>query len=154
MNWVGIAGVWLAGIGLLATELFVPGVVVGTLGGIAVIASVAMTFIYYGPIAGVVVGAGSLGVGVGIVKVGISRLAHKHELTDGEGYTGTDDRSELVGMQGVAATQLRPGGIARVGGKRVDVVTRGEMLEKGVALEVVAVEGNKIVVKEAVPEAA
>jgi membrane-bound ClpP family serine protease len=52
----------------------------------------------------------------------------------------------LVGKTGVALTPLRPAGIARIDGKRVDVVTRGEMLDADAAIVVLEVAGNRVVV--------
>ncbi|MEY2807785.1 MAG: hypothetical protein RIR65_2202 [Planctomycetota bacterium] len=52
----------------------------------------------------------------------------------------------LAGKAGVAESMLRPGGTARIGERRVDVVTRGEFLEAGTPLVVVEIEGNRVVV--------
>ena len=41
---------------------------------------------------------------------------------------------------------LRPAGFAEIGGRRVDVVTRGENIESGAAVKVLEVEGNRVVV--------
>ncbi|MGI6228944.1 MAG: NfeD family protein [Christensenellales bacterium] len=60
---------------------------------------------------------------------------------------GTRDFTALVGLSGIAATALRPGGIAVIDGKRYDVITEGEFIEKGGALTVIGVEGVRIVVK-------
>lgn len=49
---------------------------------------------------------------------------------------------------GVALSPLRPAGYARIDGRRVDVVTRGEMLDRDCPLQVVEVEGNRVVVAE------
>lgn len=58
-------------------------------------------------------------------------------------------RTELVvGAGGTALTPLRPTGTARVGGTRVDVVTRGEFIDRGAALRVIRTTGNRIVVTE------
>lgn len=54
--------------------------------------------------------------------------------------------AELLGARGVAATPLRPAGIAQVGDRRVDVVTRGQHLEAGDRLKVLKVEGNRVIV--------
>lgn len=59
---------------------------------------------------------------------------------------------QLIGRVGVAVTVLRPAGVVELDGEPVDVVTRGEYLEPGTPLKVVAVEGNRVVV-EAVAEA-
>lgn len=56
--------------------------------------------------------------------------------------------AELVGQDGVAATPLRPSGIASFGSRRVDVVTRGQHLAAGAAVRVLKVEGNRVVVEE------
>ena len=39
-------------------------------------------------------------------------------------------------------------GFADIGGKRVDVVTRGENIEQGAKVRVVEVEGNRVVVEK------
>jgi membrane-bound serine protease (ClpP class) len=44
----------------------------------------------------------------------------------------------LVGKQGRALSDLRPGGFARIDGKRVDVVTQGDYIREGDQVEVVA----------------
>jgi len=53
-----------------------------------------------------------------------------------------------VGHKGVSISQLRPSGIARIGNKRLNVVSRGELIEANKEIIVVEIEGNSIVVKE------
>ena len=52
----------------------------------------------------------------------------------------------LLHGTGVTLSALRPSGFARIDGQRVDVVTRGEMIEAGRAVRVVEVLGNRVVV--------
>ncbi|MBK8100769.1 MAG: hypothetical protein IPK26_27090 [Planctomycetes bacterium] len=52
----------------------------------------------------------------------------------------------LLDRQGVTVSPLRPAGYAKVDGRRVDVITRGEMLDEGVAVKVIQVQGNRVVV--------
>ncbi|QEL18141.1 NfeD family protein [Limnoglobus roseus] len=54
----------------------------------------------------------------------------------------------LLGAIGTAATPLRPAGMAQFGEQYVDVVTEGGFISAGVRVQVVEVEGNRIVVKE------
>ncbi len=54
----------------------------------------------------------------------------------------------LVGQTGSAITDLRPSGIAMLGDRRVDVVTRGSHLQAGDAIHVVKVEGNRVIVQK------
>ena len=59
----------------------------------------------------------------------------------------TDARDEaLAGREGVVESALRPTGIARIEGRRVDVVTRGELVDVGARVRVIEVSGNRIVV--------
>ncbi len=55
---------------------------------------------------------------------------------------------ELIGAVGVATTFCRPAGKALFGERLVDVVAQGEYIERGRDLQVVALEGNRIVVRE------
>ncbi|MCA9795898.1 MAG: hypothetical protein KC910_29020 [Candidatus Eremiobacteraeota bacterium] len=52
-----------------------------------------------------------------------------------------------IGSVGVCSSPLRPGGIAEFEGRRVDVVTEGAFIAKGHYVEVVSVQGNKVVVR-------
>ena len=55
----------------------------------------------------------------------------------------------LVFTLGVALSALRPAGFARIDGKKVDVVTRGDMLPAGCPIVVLEVGGNRVVVGRA-----
>ena len=55
---------------------------------------------------------------------------------------------ELAGRVGETLTPLHPAGIALIHERRVDVVTRGEMIEKETRVKVIKVEGNRIVVEK------
>lgn len=54
----------------------------------------------------------------------------------------------LVGRQGVAMTVLRPAGKAQIGDDFVDVVSEGPFISAGRKIEVLAVSGNRVVVRE------
>lgn len=59
----------------------------------------------------------------------------------------TDERDlALLGTLGTVEADCRPAGMARLAGRRVDVVTRGEWIEAGAAVRVVEVQGNRVVV--------
>jgi len=53
-----------------------------------------------------------------------------------------------VGVKGITISQLRPAGKVNFGGQRLDVVSRGELIEADREIIVVLVEGNRIVVRE------
>jgi membrane-bound serine protease (ClpP class) len=53
-----------------------------------------------------------------------------------------------IGTRGHAASVLRPAGIADLDGERVDVVSDGELVERGAPILVTHVDGNRIVVRQ------
>ena len=62
------------------------------------------------------------------------------------GYISAPVRSELVGSSGVAATDLRPSGVAVVNGERIDVVSETGFVAKGTLVKVTAAESYRHVV--------
>jgi len=75
-----------------------------------------------------------------------SRLAGRFVSAGQVGEIGTN-RPELLERDGVSLTNLRPCGTALIDDRRVDVVTEGQMVEKGTPVKVVAVEGLRVVVR-------
>ncbi|MGI9040128.1 MAG: NfeD family protein [Gemmatimonadales bacterium] len=64
-----------------------------------------------------------------------------------EGYVSATARGDLVGLDGIALTDLRPAGTARIGTERVDVVTEGEYVRQGSQVRVIRSEGYRHVVQ-------
>ncbi len=74
-----------------------------------------------------------------------------------EGYVGVDvsGNEALIGASGLAMTDLRPSGMARIQGRRLDVVSAGDYILKGDYVRITRVNGPRIeVVKAKAPEAA
>ncbi len=139
-----VALLYVAGLGLAVAECFVPGMVLGTLAAAALGVSVVFGFQHHwgigtGQIAGVVI----------VVPValyfGLRHLSLKSSLAGSVSFA--KDYTQYLDQEGVAYTELRPAGIVLIDGKRVDVVTSGDMVEKGQRVRVVKVEGNRVVVR-------
>jgi len=66
-----------------------------------------------------------------------------------DGFSSSpEDLSSLRGETGEALTKLRPSGKARIAGRSLDVVSRGEYIEPGQEIVVVEVRGSRVVVKK------
>ncbi len=89
-----------------------------------------------------------------LVYFGIKFLAKspatlRTKLSKEDGVTAqSSDQNDYLGSLGLAITDLRPSGVATIDDQRLDVVTRGEYLEKQTEIIVIAVRGNQIVVKQ------
>ncbi|MFP4430227.1 MAG: NfeD family protein [Spirochaetota bacterium] len=164
--WEGLA---LLGAGLLGiiVEVFVPaGGLIGIAGGGAIIAAVILAYTQGGTSVGVIVLAASLVLTPVIMVVAFklfpvtplgkrfilgTTLGSGDEEEEGSAEadgTGANVRVQ-VGDRGTASTVLKPTGVATIRGKRYSVLTRGEYLAAGTELEVIRVEGNRILVREA-----
>jgi membrane-bound serine protease (ClpP class) len=68
----------------------------------------------------------------------------------GPDYVASEDHRALLGRVGVAASFLRPAGVATFGDVRVDVLTEGDFVPAGTPVRVTRVEGARVFVR---PEA-
>jgi membrane-bound serine protease (ClpP class) len=59
---------------------------------------------------------------------------------------GARDKGVCEGDIGTAETVLRPAGKIRVGDQRLDAISRGEFIEARTAIEIVKIDGNRIIV--------
>lgn len=165
---VGLAGweeVILLGVALVAItiEVFVlPGFgAAGLLGIVALVAAVILAMIGSSPSVGDVTQAiAVLGASLAITAaVGYAWLRHlpnsgrfaglflRGGAHQADGYIAAKPRSDLVGQDGIAVTDLRPSGTAQIGHERVDVVTEGEYVPQGRTVRVVRSEGYRHVVR-------
>jgi membrane-bound serine protease (ClpP class) len=165
---IGLAG-WevliLLAVGaiLLLVEAFVlPGFgVAGILGILAIVGSILMSLVGQMPTMGDLLVALQI-LGMSMLIVGFvgwqlikrlpddrraHRLFHQDSLTRALGYTSSASRSELVGVEGVALTDLRPSGTARFGEESVDVVSSGVFVKAGTPVRIVQAEGYRHVVE-------
>lgn len=161
---------FLGGIGLVLVEFFVlPGTLVaGVLGFLCVVAALFLSLQSFGfpsnPLQDEVMNYNMTSLLIAVVIVcGLalvfSRLIPKIPLfnklmldsnRDGESLsnaaTGEQAASPLVGKRGTALTDLRPAGRVEIDGEPYDVVSGGAFLQARSDVQVVAVEGNRIVV--------
>jgi membrane-bound serine protease (ClpP class) len=63
------------------------------------------------------------------------------------GYLSASVRGELVGRTGLAVTDLRPAGVGRFEGERIDIVAEEGWITAGTPIEIVRAEGYRHVVR-------
>lgn len=64
-----------------------------------------------------------------------------------EGYLSALVRQELVGLRGVAVTDLRPAGVGKFADERIDIVAEEGWLTAGTPIEIMRAEGYRHVVR-------
>lgn len=156
-----VASLFVAGIILLSVEVFIiPGFgVAGVLGLAAIFGSIVLSY------ATAEAGLVSLGIALGATVVVIAlawryisntttwqRLVLSTSLDRESGYVAPPSRADLVGKMGKALTPLRPSGIVEIEGERVDAVTEGGFVTKDTPVQVISVEGTRIIVRPVGPD--
>ncbi len=149
----------LMGVGLLlvVVEVLVPSF--GLLGGLAALAIIASIWLAWqeDPSLGASFLVAAVVLVPVVVVVGFKVLPStplgRHLILSGPTFSNVaavDQRDTgLEGQEGVALTPLRPAGMARIAGRRVDVISRGERIEEGALVRVLEVRGNRVVVTRA-----
>ena len=159
---------FIIGVGLLMAEVFlIPGFgVVGVAGLVCIMASLLMAMVEHYPgggwlpppqqLQGAIVQLGSTLAGVVLVALLLARwlpgttiyrnLVLAADENAAQGYRPGPLQNTLVGSRGMSVSQLRPAGIGEFGGRRMDVVTRGDFIEKGKPIVIVETGANRILV--------
>ena len=146
-----IVALLCAGALLLALEWVLPGGLIGVAGIGCLIGGVAATYVKYGAGPGhmVLVAVMTVMVAGGLAWLRYFPHSKVGKVFVSEGQVGDAgyDYDGLKGSVGVAASDLRPSGAAEFDGRRYDVVADGAFVSRGADIKVVAVEGNRIVVR-------
>lgn len=149
MSIAGIITLYIIGLAAITIELFIPGVIVGLCGAGCVIMSIILAYSHISNMLGHLL----LVLGVCFIPIFFFSwykiLSKTFTVNASEkGFSSAMDREqELLSAEGVALTTLRPSGTANINGKRVDVISEGEMISKNTRVKVIDVKGNRIVVK-------
>ena len=147
----------LLGMILIIVEVFLPGFGLPGIGGIVLVgAGVVMVGMHFGSLTAV----GTLLVIIAVLAVLISWVLRQASRGGGKRSdlflqerddlrTQQEDMKVLVGKSGTTTSVLRPAGIGDFDGVRLNVVTEGGFIEKDMPIEIVRVDGSRIVVRPA-----
>ena len=145
----------LLGMILIIVEVFLPGFGLPGIGGIVLVgAGVVMVGMHFGSLTAV----GTLLVIIAVLAVLVSWVLRQASRGGGKRSdlflqerddlrTQQEDMKVLVGKSGTTTSVLRPAGIGDFDGVRLNVVTEGSFIEKDMPIEIVRVDGSRIVVR-------
>ncbi|GIV33146.1 MAG: hypothetical protein KatS3mg031_0681 [Chitinophagales bacterium] len=147
-----IAGIIVFGLLIIMVEIFlVPGTtIIGVVGGVIVVIGVFLAFRDHG------LKTGSITLALSAVATGVLLYTGIRTYSSGkfalkESITGKVNEPEeglpVPGDEGLTVSLLRPNGKALINGRRVEVFSLGELIEKNTRIKVVKVSENKIYVK-------
>lgn len=139
---------------VILAEIFIPsGGILGIVAAGLIGYSLYLVFAGLSYTAGVLFMVGDIILLPILVMIGLKLIARspatlKKTLSTKDGVSSqSPEMANFLNQEGETLTDLRPSGIARMNGKRVDVTTRGEYIEKNTPVYVSAVTGNQIIVR-------
>lgn len=141
----------LIGILLILFEIFlIPGTTVfGVIGGVVMVVAVVFAFLEHGT----TIGAIALGVTIVSLSLGLwgfMRVMQNDKVSlssSVEGRVNIFDPQCAEGDEGVTTSALRPGGRARIGGRKIDVYSVGPYIDREQRVVVTRIRDNKVYVK-------
>lgn len=155
---IAIVICFVAGMGLLILEAFMPGFgVPGVFGLLLGLTSVVLTF----QVHGLAMALGVLLVFLMLLAIAVSmslRSATKGRLsrsrmilneaeTDEAGYRSVEDMKVFLGREGTTTTVLRPTGMADFDGVRLNVSSEGDYVQAGQKVRIVRADGSQVLVR-------
>ena len=149
---------FVIGIGLMVLEAFMPGFGLPGISGIILeVVAVVLTWMNHGPVAAlgmtlIILSILAIAISMSLRSAANGKLSRsKLVLNDTEsneaGYRSTEDLEVFLGKEGVTTTVLRPTGMAEFDGVRLNVVSEGEFIQSGTQVQIVRVEGSRILVR-------
>jgi len=137
---------------LIAFEVVVPGGILGTIGAVALLCAVGLSFYDYGVNGGALAFAAALVLVAGVLFVEFKLLpktALGRRFFLEESVTGTataEPQQSLVGARGEAMTTLAPSGYVLIDGRQHEAFSRSGLISASSPIKVVAAESFRLIV--------
>jgi len=152
MFWILVVGIILIGfLFILAEVLFVPGGVLGAIGGIVLLYGIYLPYSVGETTGGHITLAATLVLLTISLFMAIRSQTWKKIQLDkviDSNVKNKDAETLLVGDQGLATSRLNPMGTARFDSNYVEVTTFDNFTDEGKQVEIIKIEKNKIIVKQ------
>lgn len=142
------------GIALLAVELIVPGMIIGLVGALAILAGVVVAFADYGAQGGL--GAATLAMLVlaaviyaelvWLPKSRLARIFSMRTTLSGKSQPPVADAEAVLGAEAIAETVLAPSGYVVVKGRRYEAFAQDGYAAAGTHLRVSSVDNFRLIV--------
>jgi membrane-bound ClpP family serine protease len=145
---------FILGVLLLAGEVFMPGAVMGILGGACMLAGCVVSFLQLGTIGGIlatVIALVLLGLTLYVELVWLPKTSFGRKLVIQSTVSSTSqpalaEKENVVGKAAEAITPLVPSGYVLVEGRRYEAFSQSGHATKGATLRVVGLDNFRLIV--------
>lgn len=145
---------WILGLVLIFLEFYLPGAILGILGGIALITSVIMHSKASGsPLSSALFLLGVISSVVLLVRFTLWRIRTAkpgysiYSHGDQTGYFASNFDKAAIGKEGIVLSDLKPGGYILIEGKQHQAISQSGYLVKGTTVIVISGQEESLIVK-------
>ena len=142
------------GLILIFLEFYLPGAIMGTIGGLLVVTSIIVFAVQGGSPIEIILFVIGASVAVGfLIKFALWRIPRTksqysiYSDKDQEGYLASEFDSTAIGKTGIVSSDLKPGGYIIIEGKQQAANSQSGYLVKGTEVVVIGGEGDSLIVK-------
>lgn len=144
----------LLGLLLILIEFYLPGIIMGVLGGISILAGIILFASQTTSLTAIILFVtGSAIAVVLLIRFALWRIVHAKEpysiysAHDQTGYQASTFDQSAIGKTGIVLADLKPGGFILVEGKQHPAISVSGYLAKGERIEVIAGQEQSLIVK-------
>lgn len=147
---------WAIGLIMIFLEFYLPGAILGTIGGILLVASILLvadsenilfTALYTISVVGSVVAI----IKYALWKIPRGRQSDSIYSNDAQvGYYASSYDLDAIGKQGIVLSDLKPGGFIEIEGKQLPAISESGYIVKGEHVLVLRGEGDSLIVTKKV----
>ena len=144
-------GLGLLGLVLIYLEFFMPGGILGVLGGIAFIASTVLFVLAAEMWYSALFIAVMIVLLILTIRLALWKIKQKPEMfarDEQSGYVASRFDQALIGKDGEALTNLRPSGHVILEGNRYQAVSESGYIKKGEAVKIIRGEGARLICRK------
>ncbi|HSH36735.1 NfeD family protein [Schnuerera sp.] len=153
-QWTSLA-IFVTGLILLVIEAIVPGFGLPGISGIILV--ILGTILAMGSLSSALMSISIAIIITAIITMLLIKYGHRSPFLDKivlsthqkdeEGYLSSFTKEEYLAKEGISISELRPSGVIEIDGQRLDALSDGGYIPKQSKIQVIRVEGSKIIVR-------
>lgn len=144
----------ILGLALILVEFYIPGGLIGILGGISILTAIIMFASEAHSVIGLLLFIAGTAVAVAlIIRYAIWYIVHTkgkfriYSNDDQEGYVASEFDKNAIGKTGVVLSDLKPGGFILVDGRKQQAISLSGYIPKGEHVSIVGGQEQSLMVK-------
>lgn len=141
---------WIIGLLMVYLEFYLPGAILGTIGGILLLASVVLFSQEFSPLISLLYLLSVLASLGFVIKYALWKIPRRkddfYSAAAQNGYTASSFDKEAIGKEGIVLSDLKPGGYILIDGKQHAAISESGYLAQGEHVKVLRGEGDSLIV--------